>query len=148
MTSNVVIAHALVSKLGGIYDPILVAVVKLDSTRKGDIASGLIGRSIGEAVQGVGFRRFPPEPAEGAEQGPALGNRPVTEIAQPNWGYLNGVDTALAGAYANALFERGDEDFTVAGLSFVTMARGVEDGIDGHINELVVDGDLDLHLWN
>src|SRR5690606_12257989 len=49
----------------------------------------------------------------------------------------------FAGADANHLFERGDEDLSVADLA---GARSAFDGFDDPIDQRVVNGGLDLHL--
>src|SRR5208283_3055961 len=50
---------------------------------------------------------------------------------------------ALVGAYAHSLLDRKDEDLSIADLSRLC---GLDDGLDRAGDEVVGDGDLDLHL--
>ncbi|CAL8475414.1 protein of unknown function [Caballeronia sp. S22] len=56
---------------------------------------------------------------------------------------LERVGAGLAGADANDLFNRGDEDLSVTDLS---RARGAFDGFDRLIDDVVRNGRLDLHF--
>src|SRR5262245_37144411 len=54
--------------------------------------------------------------------------------------------SALAGADADHLVERQDEDLSVADLPLLAGPAALQDGVDGRLDELLVDGDLQLHL--
>lgn len=53
---------------------------------------------------------------------------------------------ALAGADADAIFERQDKDFAVADRAVVPRAAPFDDRVDRRLDEIVVDGDLQLDL--
>src|SRR5262249_15028959 len=53
---------------------------------------------------------------------------------------------ALAGANADAVFQRQDEDLAVADLTRLRGPRRLHDRLDGRLDERVVDGDLQLQL--
>src|SRR5262245_46757752 len=53
---------------------------------------------------------------------------------------------AFAGADADALFEWQDEDFSVAHFALLAGTGAFDDGLDRGLNELLVHGDLQLHL--
>src|SRR5262245_60743132 len=59
---------------------------------------------------------------------------------------LNSFGATFAGADADAVLERQDEDLAVADLALVAGASGLDDRLDRRLDELVVDGDLQLHL--
>src|SRR5579884_1499488 len=59
---------------------------------------------------------------------------------------LDGLGAALAGADADAVLQRQDEDFAVADAALGAGAPGLHDGVDGRLDEVLVDGDLELHL--
>src|SRR6185312_9486053 len=59
------------------------------------------------------------------------------------WRELDGVFAALAGANADDLVDRRDEDLAVADAS---RLRGVRDGLDHLMDEIVLHDDLELHL--
>src|SRR6516164_5990741 len=54
----------------------------------------------------------------------------------------DGFGTALAGADADAVLERQDEDLAVADAPFGTSAPGFHDGVHGRLDEILIDGDL------
>src|SRR5438105_3316311 len=58
----------------------------------------------------------------------------------------NRVAAAFAGADADAVVERQDEDFAVADLASVAGAGSVHDGLDGRFDECFVDGNFELQL--
>src|SRR5215208_5909847 len=58
----------------------------------------------------------------------------------------DGLRPALAGADADAVLQRQDEDLAVADAALGAGAAGLEDGADGRLDEVLVDGDLQLHL--
>src|SRR6266545_7121661 len=53
---------------------------------------------------------------------------------------------AFARADADHLVERQDEDLPVADLPLLAGPAALQDGVDGRLDELLVDGDLQLHL--
>src|SRR5687768_14836574 len=57
--------------------------------------------------------------------------------------WSDGVQSALAGADADGLFDGRDEDFSVADAAGL---GGVADRLDGAVHQLVRQHDLDLHL--
>src|ERR1022692_1401074 len=59
---------------------------------------------------------------------------------------LNRLGPALAGADADAVFERQDEDLAVADAAFRPGAARFHDRVDGRFDEVLVDGDLQLNL--
>src|SRR5947199_2184282 len=59
---------------------------------------------------------------------------------------LNRLGPALAGADADAVLQRQDEDLAVADAALRPGAAGLHDGVDGRLDEVLVDGDLQLHL--
>lgn len=61
-------------------------------------------------------------------------------------GELDRVAAAFAGADADALFERQDKDFAVADLAGFAGAAAAKDGVDGRLDEVVVNCDLQLHF--
>src|SRR5450432_1939395 len=59
---------------------------------------------------------------------------------------LDRLGSTLAGADADAVQQRQDEDLAVADFAFLAGAAGLDDGIDGGLDELVVHPDLELDL--
>src|SRR5690348_8697937 len=53
---------------------------------------------------------------------------------------------ALAGADADAVLQRQDEDLAVADATLGPGAAGLHDGVHRRLDEVLVDGDLQLHL--
>src|SRR5687767_4591253 len=53
---------------------------------------------------------------------------------------------ALAGADADAILQGEDEDLAVANTPLRAGAGGLHDGVDGRLDEVLVDRDLELHL--
>src|SRR4029077_755860 len=54
--------------------------------------------------------------------------------------------SAFAGADAQTIFQRQDEDLAVADAAFGAGASGLHDGVDRWLDEIFVDGDLQLNL--
>lgn len=59
---------------------------------------------------------------------------------------LNCFRTSFACPDTNAIVHRQDEDFAIANLTLFARPSGFQDGIDGRLYELVIDGNLKLHL--
>src|SRR5262249_10292887 len=59
---------------------------------------------------------------------------------------LDGLGPALAGADADAVLQGEDEDLAVADAALGAGAAGLDDGVDGGLDEVLVDGDLELDL--
>src|SRR5438105_2559006 len=83
-----------------------------------------------------------------------LPRRKRTSSREESFGFIRGHDnsrpdgfaTSFAGADANAIVERQDEDFAVADLAGLGGAGGVDDGLDGRLDERFVDGNFQLEL--
>src|SRR5438093_9728139 len=60
--------------------------------------------------------------------------------------FSDGFRAAFAGADADAFFQGKDEDFAVADAALGSGAAGLHDGVDGRLDEVLVDCDLQLHL--
>src|SRR5438874_2254173 len=58
----------------------------------------------------------------------------------------NGLGAALAGADADAVLQRQDEDLAVADAALGAGAAGLHDGVDRRLDEVLVNRDLQLHL--
>src|SRR3954468_24772178 len=58
----------------------------------------------------------------------------------------DGLGPALAGADADAVLQRQDEDLAVADAALGAGAPGLHDGVDRRLHEVLVDGDLQLDL--
>src|SRR5262249_30196418 len=67
-------------------------------------------------------------------------------LASPDLHRSDRFRSALAGADADAVLQRQDEDFAVADAPLRPSAAGLHDGVDGWLDEILVDGDLQLHL--
>src|SRR5690348_13870593 len=59
---------------------------------------------------------------------------------------LNGFRPAFAGADADAVFQGQDEDLAVADAALGAGPARLHDGVDRRLDEVLVDGDLQLHL--
>ena len=59
---------------------------------------------------------------------------------------LNRFAAAFAGADADAVFQGEDEDLAVADFAGRAGAAALDDGVDRRFEELLVDGDHQLHL--
>src|SRR3954462_13293396 len=71
---------------------------------------------------------------------------PWSKPKPPRWRrrkFLNGVQPAFPGADANRLLHVGDEDLSVTDA---TGLGRIADGLDGAVDQLVRQDDLDLHL--
>src|SRR5207253_8196107 len=60
--------------------------------------------------------------------------------------WSDGLRPALAGADADAILQGEDEDLAVPDATLRPGAAGLHDGVDGRLDEILVDGDLQLHL--
>src|SRR5262249_7395410 len=60
--------------------------------------------------------------------------------------YLDCLRSAFAGADADAVLQRQNEDFAVADAALRSGASCLHDGVDGRLDEVFVDGDLQLHF--
>src|SRR5262249_37421905 len=58
----------------------------------------------------------------------------------------NRFGSALAGADADAVLQRQNEDFAVADAALGSGAARLHDGVDCRLHEVLVDGNLQLHL--
>src|SRR5581483_10534968 len=58
----------------------------------------------------------------------------------------NGLGAALAGADANAILQGENEDLAVADAPFRAGASGFHDRVDGWLDKIFVDRDLQLYL--
>src|ERR1043165_5455645 len=72
--------------------------------------------------------------------------RKPTDSCPWAWEMSNRFRTALAGADADAVFQRQDENLAVADASFRTGATRFHDGVDGRLDKILIDGNLQLHL--
>src|SRR5579884_890640 len=60
--------------------------------------------------------------------------------------FLDCLRSAFAGADADAVFQRQNEDFAIADTPFGTGASGLHDGVDSRLDKVFIDGNLQLHL--
>src|SRR5438270_1902643 len=59
---------------------------------------------------------------------------------------LDRLRSPFARANADAVFQRQDEDLAIADAALRTGAARLHDRLDGRLDEVLVDGDLQLHL--
>ncbi len=75
-------------------------------------------------------------------------NRELKTVLGSGWGIaawdLDGFAAAFAGADADAIFEREDEDFSVADFAAGSGASAFHEGVDGGFEEFFIHGDHEL----
>src|SRR5438105_3886764 len=87
--------------------------------------------------------RIPPDAAPLPSRRGEEGDHPMRSSARLG---SDGLGAALAGADADAVVHREDEDLAVTDLAVGAAATGLDDGVDGRLDEVFVDRDLELDL--
>ena len=86
------------------------------------------------------------------ERGVPVTNHGVAEysgdIPDGSRRHLYGIGTALSGADAHHIFKRQNEDLSIPDLAIGSCLPAPDDCLHGRLNELVIDGDFELHLAN
>src|SRR5207244_1778923 len=67
-------------------------------------------------------------------------------MISPSTNVSDGFRPAFAGANAEAVLQRQDEDLAIADAPLGSSAARLHDGVDRRLDEILVHGDLQLHL--